>query len=354
MSFGRDRRNAVVIFVDESGLFANLGSRPHSVSCIVALVVPEAVLEAVLREFASIESDWADLPGELKGSKLSERRMARLITMLGNHDVVVVMVAIDMGLHPEEGITGHKLEQKARFTRKLPPECSEKLRRSAEKWGDRVAALPNQLYVQAVLMIEVAKTVIQTATFYYSQTAPATLGAFSWRIDAKDRRPTEYEEVWSFIVKPALQSASLQEPVIFYTEGDYGAFATFDNPDQECPPDYLKDHVSKPDAVFSSFALNRIMDTDRTFADSRTDPGLRIADVLANGCQRACNGWLAERGWNRLGYLAVKDPGTRRALQLVTLLDRPTWSAPIETMPYADVVARIERSARPSVVTRGS
>ena len=80
------------------------------------------------------------------------------------------------------------------------------------------------LYVQAILTIELIANVLQKATLYYAQRKPNELGRFKWVIDAKDEAITPYEDLWSKIVLPFLESRSLSEPIRLLKQADYSAF----------------------------------------------------------------------------------------------------------------------------------
>jgi hypothetical protein len=77
------------------------------------------------------------------------------------------------------------------------------------------------------LLTEVVSRIMRLATLYYAQRIPSTLGRFVWRVDAKDKAPTNHERLWAEIVKPLLQTMSLQSPQLTLIGADYSACERF-------------------------------------------------------------------------------------------------------------------------------
>ena len=148
----------------------------------------------------------------------------------------------------------------------------------------------------------------------YATRRPKELGTFRWTIDAKDRNLTEYEDLWRLLICGWLQSNSLVNPITFLTEGDYSAFARFDNPDLVEPPAHLKGAVSTRGHTFRSFDVKKVMLEAMEFCDSADSRGLQLVDICANAFRRGCNSKLKRRGWRNLGSLMVRDITTHTAV----------------------------------------
>jgi len=99
------------IFLDESGPFAVPKGQSSSISCVAALAVPDADLPALLTRFNRIVSGWQLGGTEPKGSRLSERQMDKVLTELGNFNVVLAIATIDMGQHSQADIEAHRTGQ---------------------------------------------------------------------------------------------------------------------------------------------------------------------------------------------------------------------------------------------------
>jgi hypothetical protein len=85
-----------------------------------------------------------------------------------------------------------------------------------------------------------------------------------------------------------------------------------------------------------------VLGEDFTLGNSKADPGLRLADVVASTFTRALNGKLREEGWRNLGSLTVaRNP---RTIQVVHL---QMGGASISvSVPYAHVVKAFEGAAK--------
>ena len=275
------------IFIDESGSFAVPSTVADSVCCMAALVIPESCLDRLVAQYGGILQRWGSGGREIKGHSLTERRVARVLSWLTNFDVVLIVVAIDMGLHNDSGVTAHKRGQAQKVRSSVAsPEFFETMRIEVEDMARRIDELPNPLYVQIAMLTELFGQTLQTATLHYAQTEPAALGRFAWRIDAKDRVLTEYESLWSDIVKPLLQSRSMEINLITARDLDYSAFEPFENATLQDLPTHLREPGDAP-REFNSINLRRIVE-DVAFCNSEFDRGVQLADVLAATFTRAC------------------------------------------------------------------
>lgn len=334
------------IYIDESGTFACFPEARNSVSCVAALVVPETVHEYLMTEFSSAATSWGFASKEVKGRLLNEDQFDQAIRLvLKTGWAFLRIAAIDVGLHTNAMIEDHKRRQADIFRASMDERFAEPVVNQVHEFADRIEALPNQLYVESVLLTEIVASVIQTSSLWFSQVDPPALGKFAWSVDAKDRKPTEYENLWRFLVLPGVQDIFLQSQAIFMTEGDYSHFAPYENPGLPEAPIHLKNALANPKESFSSFSVNRIME-DLEFKDSEQDPGLQLVDVLGNCFRRACNQRLQRAGWSNLGFVIMRDPRTDLALQLCTLSHAIPRFYPFEDMPYASTLDEIASKAR--------
>jgi hypothetical protein len=215
------------IYIDESGIFSNPEAREHVVSAVAAIAIPEAEHDQLMEKLDQMTTPWGfSSTNELKGRKLDEKQVSKIVTLLTRFDVVLVACIVDLGIHEDDEISTHKMGQAGGVTSKLTPEHHPNLVKEVHQLADRIRALTDQLYLQAVALTEVVSRVIQACTLQYSQSNPAELAAFRWRLDAKADAKTEYEQVWSMIVKPILQSKSISV-VGFQVPRDLGCRARF-------------------------------------------------------------------------------------------------------------------------------
>jgi len=334
------------IYIDESGAFSCPRQQGNYVSCVAALTIPDSDHDTLIEHFESMINPWGFANTEVKGRDLDEEQIADCLVLLSRYNVIISIAAIDIGLHTDRLITDHKEGQANRMVDGLGPEYHPNLVNQVQQLADRLQSLSNPLYAQSALLTQLGVSVVQTGTLYYSQTDPQTLSRFAWRVDAKAERITEYEDLWSVIILPFAQSASLRDPLVFLDAGNYSDFARFERPDLPSAPDHLRDVVANPDETFSSFDVKRVMSEDLGFFDSRDRRGLQLADIAANCFQRACNGRLRPPGYLPLGRLLMVDPRFDNALRLLTLSQFVASSNPTESMPYSHVIAQLETQAR--------
>jgi hypothetical protein len=335
------------IFLDESGPFTVPQHAGRSVCCVAALAVPDSCLEPLRTLHGNLLIDWNPPDGELKGRTFNKRQFGRVIVALSNLDVVLTIVAIDMGLHSEAAISQHKMAQAERIRSSVAgPEFYPTLRAEVTALSERLARLANPPYVQSAVLARAVAHTLQTVTLHYAQTEPPTLGDFAWRIDAKDKERTEYERLWVEVIKPILQALFMKEPLMTVTEFDYSAMRPFEIEVLPEAPAHLRPGLPEEQrrVPFHSFDARKFV-RNLEFPDSRDEPGVQIVDILANAFSRACNGRLKESGWGRLGELMIRDFRDGYALQSLAMIQGvPPRS--LRTMPYWPVHERIEERAR--------
>jgi hypothetical protein len=342
------------IYIDETGPFDTPKYAGHSVCAVGALAIPESCHDTILESFSRIVAEW-HLPGpEPKGRLLTEGKFDRFFAFLGSFDVVLSLVAIDMGMHTDSEIVDHKERQVALLRQSVvDPIFFQSMRDSVNELADRMARLSIPLYVQATMLTNLLGRSLQTTTLHFAQTEPTALGSFRWRIDAKDAQLTPGEQFWKDIVKPMIESYSLRHPLCTVNEFDYSAMETFANPVLADAPDHLR--AARPGdrgAEFHSFDARKIVDTDMAFAGSHTSPGLQLVDIATSALRRACQGTLKARGWRGLGNLTVRGLDDGEPVAFIKL--GPTGAPPTRRrVPYSGVYEAIARTSRDWEVKMG-
>jgi hypothetical protein len=173
----------------------------------------------------------------VKGRRLSEPEIARVVLLLAARDVLFELSAIDLSPGEVAEIESHPAEQAAKITAGRPPGAGSPVTEFTCNLRARLAALPPQLYAQSVITFSLIARVMDHATLYYVQRRPNALAAFHRVVDAKERsRTTDWEDWWSCMIMPWPQSKSLKEPGMMIMGADYSHFRRFDMP----VPDFLK------------------------------------------------------------------------------------------------------------------
>ncbi|NGZ96946.1 MAG: hypothetical protein CV089_12635 [Nitrospira sp. WS110] len=330
------------LFIDESRNFQVAPENTRAVSCASCLVIPEEIHEAVKKDFATLKNVWGiSATTEVKGRELDESQIASVVRLLNAYDVILETVAIDMSRETETGLSHHKNLQADKLLENVTSEHHPRLVESLKKAQNSYRLMPNQLYVQNVVMVRLVANIVQRASLYYSQWKPKELGRFCWIIDAKDRTITRYEDFWRKITLPALQSIGFETPLLLLRGADYSSFTRFYGEMSETPVHLQKARRHKT-GHFDYIKINEIM-KETSFEDSVNVPCLQLVDVLCNAIQRAMNGNLKPQGWDLIGCLTVQPRQGDNVIQFITL----TGHEGKRKVPYADVLRKVDQSAKP-------
>jgi hypothetical protein len=99
------------IYIDESGIFANPENKTEAVSCVGGLVLPDRQRRSIFKEIKRLTRGWLLEGGELKGSKLNEDQVSKIISVLTKYDVIFSPVIMEFGRVDDADITAHKIGQ---------------------------------------------------------------------------------------------------------------------------------------------------------------------------------------------------------------------------------------------------
>ena len=311
----------MLILVDESGTFARSAKR-HSLSVVAALVVPEGVWPRILSKYSRLRRSLPkSAAGEVKGSLLSEAQFEAVASVLRRSGVLAFAVVVDSSVYTEDDFLAHRQGFADSLIRGLPPDANPILIENVHAHAASVLAMNEQLYTQAQTMLRLAKSVVAFSIPYYSLRQPKALGAFDWTIDAKDLVITDWETLWRSLAAPLLQTFSINDPLGLPEGGDFRYLSRFFME----TPDYLEPHF--PEHVTSRRGINltKIFFDSFRFS-SETEPGLELADLLANGIRRALVGHLQPSGWEQFAAMMIP----REGFQLVKLGN----GASVNSLPY--------------------
>lgn len=286
------------IFIDEFGSFTKPGE--PAVSAVGALVVPDRRLPYLLRRYLKMRACLPKEKGEVKGRLLSEHQVASVISLLKKVDVLFEVSVIDMEMHSESDIASHKVNQEYAMTSKLTAEHHANIHRELAALRLRLEQMAHQLYIQSVLTFDLIARVLRHSTVYYAQRIPRELGTFSWVVDGKEPlRVTPWEDWWSLVVMPILQSKFLREPMGHLVGADY---SHYDRSFQTKPSDYFMQFINDKTAT-RAIDLKKVM-SDFRFS-SEPEPGLELVDIVTNAVRRALMGNLQMDAWKRLPSLMI-------------------------------------------------
>src|ERR1700682_2032981 len=296
------------IYMDESGNF----TAGQLISVVLVLVIPSTNESALFSEISRLTASWTKHDGEIKGSSLDASKAARITPLLAVLKVIAAFCCIDMANHTSADIEDFKERQAKAVVVNLSPSNHPDMIKQLNDTAAAIRRMPNQLFVQAVLTINLVFETVQVATMYYSQRLPKELGDIAWVIDGKAHKPTEMEEIWSLLVVPFAESHFIKTPLIMLVEGDYSDFDHRYKSDSDAE---LMSHRKWLETTYSIPARSRanpvtdpklLLTEQLEFTDSKRHVGLQLADMLANIVRRALNIMLLQTGWEDLGKVLVE------------------------------------------------
>lgn len=291
-------------YIDESGTFVPVDEGLTSVSAVGALVVPSV---SRIKLFSKYESLRKSLPknskGEVKGSKLDEAQVNKVIDLLKKNDCIFEVSLIDMRRESIETIISHRDRQASKITENLTNQFDLEVIDQIWEIRRTLEASPPQLYVQSTISSQVICQLIRLLPTYFVQRWPKDLSEFHWIIDGKGaENVTPHEEWWGQTICPLLQSRSVAEPIITVHGLDYGIFEeAFLKP----TPEYLKGFGFTDETGIDLGSLLR----DNFRFSSKAELGLELVDIVTNAFRRAFNGNLKAAGYARLPELMIHRKG---------------------------------------------
>ena len=236
------------IFVDESGSFVPPPpGHTNAWNSIAAFVLPEGHRTHMSAALATLkcETPWPQ-SRELKLRDIGEATYFRFLARLARLDGVLFAVLTDMATNDITATQRHQSDQAASIVKHVDKMLHETGRAALHQLSDQVNGLSTQLYVQLQCQVELVDTIARSASLYFVQRYPKTLGHFRWRIDQKNATRTKYERSFFASTPALLQSRSLADSWIMLEGADYSGFGRFDFPPEKNPHISVKRTASIP------------------------------------------------------------------------------------------------------------
>lgn len=305
----------MITFVDESGKFVpNDGW-----SVVAALTLTHGFGSQARRKLISLTQNWVHVDGELKGRSLSDSQVNEMIDVLWRHQALLHVVAINVSLEDADRIRRHKLEQAQKMTQNLTEAHNPGVISEVRELRTSLEAMPDQLYIQTVVMTQLIWECAQNAAMYFSLRKPEELALFEWKIDAKSPKgETKQEQWWKTVLGPMVESNAHRHQFISLDDekADYSFFErsyAFEKRVWRPSGDY---------ELVSGFDVGKLIVKSTQFVDSRSDIFLQAADILANRIRRCFQEAIFSDGTAAsLGRLQIRQSrhGARQLVKLITL-----------------------------------
>jgi len=282
------------------------------------LTIPEGRHSAVLTGFKILKRSWGREGEEIKGREMDEKKIAQVIDLLLEYGVKFHACVTDMLHNPPSLLVRRKEEQAERLFANNTEKLQASLVRQTEEIGEMMRKLPDQLFLELRMMIELINAHLRDMMIYFAHEDPAELGSFRWVADRKHNNKTTYEHLWMTLLVPFIHGRQFSDDVgnkISTLEGgnyDYCKrfFKRIDKWPEHLPEKSPGLRQMKDIEVVD---INLILKESFTLADSAENPGLQLSDVVTNTLRRALMGNLKQDGWAELGVLMFrwKDKSVR-------------------------------------------
>lgn len=308
----------MLIAIDESGSFVRSTS-PGSWCVVAGYTYTERRKTANLEALHALKKKYSrSLNEEVKLKNVTEMDYFSFLQQLSKAGGALFAVATDAAMADADAITVHRDVQAERIRINIPKMKYEGGKLGIATLANELQSLSLQLYVQLVCQVVLLSDLLRRSLLFYVQRDPLTLRRFVWRIDQKNTEKSKFETAFEKVAPGLLQSESFDDPAIFMTDADYSYFRHFEFTADEYPQ-YLRDELDhKPE---SSVNIGKILRDDMKFPDSKTEPSIQIADLLAAGVRRCLRGEFVDntRAAALLGKLMVQNVTQKPPISLVHL-----------------------------------
>lgn len=323
-------------FIDESGTFVTKGVAGSSVSLVGAIAVPNARMNELARKWAFMRRAFPkNAKGEVKGSLLSEEKVVAVIRLLEDHEVLFEASLFDVLLGSDADIALARQVQADQLLANLTPEHHDNIWNALRDFRAQLLEMPNQLYVQFMLMTRLVRRILNHASMYYVQRRPNELASFHWVVDAKGPAGvTTGEKWWRAMLVPFLQSMSLRDPTPMLIGADYSHFKRFESQ----VGNYLLPFMTNPNNRTAT-NIKLVVTEDFRFS-AEIEPGLELVDVVTNALRRALTGNLDEPAWDQIRRLMIHR--NQQGIEICSF--KP--GSPQPDLPYEDVILAFKVGGR--------
>lgn len=323
------------IYIDESGLFdvPDQKGKVDKAWCTVgALTVPHFSEAKVLAALAELKHELGIKPDqEIKKSRPSpdSPEFIRFVEKLKQAKCTLHGVTTNRFLFDDQKTEAHKRSQIAareRYLKLVGPGMDNQSFMPLRQETDRIIQLIEkssiQEYNQIIFQAALVAYMLDKIVAFYGIHAPKELSRFSWIMDQKNLEMKTFEILYVALMPAFVRVNFIREPRgIPVTSGNaYQYF--FKNYGESTPTASMGEKelaerkrlygmdYSEIASSMMSFNFEKLLDRDSKFGDSKTTPGLQVADLLISGLNRLLKGNVddSEKAAKVLGPLILNAP----------------------------------------------
>jgi hypothetical protein len=308
----------VQIFVDEAGTFV---SQPGANLALVgALTIPDHRFEMISKKYLKLRNRLPQENGEVKGRKLVEADVAQVVDLLRKNMAILEVNVVDLTVQTERDLTLYR-EQHLNLQESLRSGFKHEALKAVIDSDKQIAESSLQLYLQALITVNLLHRVVNNVTLYYSQRQPKELGMFKWVVDGKDKLKVTRWETWlAWFTRGAMSTMSKHRPLMVLEEGDYSHFRKYDIPDKQ--------------NLGEGYDISKLMKEFRFSSQPEID--LELADIVITATRRALVGNLKEEGFAEINRLMINHKDGC----LKFLVFNPENNAPEAFTSYSKTVSK--------------
>jgi len=93
----------MLFYVDESGIFANPANKPHAISALAVLGIPDSAYVGLVHALRDLTMSWGSFGRELKGSQLAEEQVGQVLDRSTIGETPVASIPVALGLDEPSG-----------------------------------------------------------------------------------------------------------------------------------------------------------------------------------------------------------------------------------------------------------
>lgn len=302
------------IYCDESGTFAKADKSGAwcVVVCYVLTGSQRRAAENALRRYKLAAGKRFD--EEVKRKFANDRCYFQLLEELACVGGLAVAIATDSGSN--HGAEANKALQIQQLLRTLEG-ADEAQRREINEIIRDMSGLSTQLYIEYICRLELAWRTIRSTVTFFAESFPVTFNRFQWVFDEK---PENLKQLFCSSIPGFIKELGRREPLELLEKADYSHLARFLVPENVRQ---AASAVGMPSPDTRIYNAARIMTDDVVFVDSKTSPGVQIADVIANGLRACLRGEFKDndRASRLLGRLLYEKEWVPQVLPLIHFTD---------------------------------